>query len=899
MGSKSASNTLGYWYKLKILFGLTQGPVDAFLQMDGDDATAWSGEATTNQTIYINAAELWGGEDEQGGIRGEADIKLGGDSQEIDSWLVANLGEEHSAYRDLCTFAFKGGDWGAFNPYPKSPAFVVRRIYKGWLDDVCWYQSTAAIPLQESEVVEQLGPTSDGWSYLVVPSSNTADYSTIEVDDSSWSVGASPFASSDHHPYAEDGGFPLVAGTNWPVNTKIWVRKWFTVTSPTAFEMTIFVDNFATVWVNGHLVLPRAGVGSGASAGAFMHTFTVPASALVAGSNVLALLGEDVGDYTYAAFNMSVSSGTRLVGMNAAHILYDSISHPTMGGEPVDVIDDASFRVAADVFHAEGMGLVAEYNPDSESIEDFQQRICNAAGAVMGRDPSTGLYYLEVPRGNYVISELPVLTDDDILEWSEEPTTLDDACNQLHVKYNNPLTGDDGTTAPLQALGAIQAFGSIVTETEDRSGEVATAELSLKIGARNLRAKATPLRKFDLKTTPVTYGWRPGRYFVLRAPKRGIEEMVCLLGEKKSGTLKSGAISISCSEDVYSQPNTVYVGVTEPPPSSNQAPTVSPHQVVLEVPYVLLLTRLSAADMAALASDAGYLMALSARPTVGLYFRLMTQAGGADYTYRGQGDWCPTALLVEEAGYLTEEFTLSGESNMDQVTVGDLALVDAELCRVNAIDADAGTLTLGRGCADTTPRQHDPGSRIYFLVNYAADTTEYVGGDTVYAKLLTRGATALTYLGSAAALSVAMDDRQARPYPPGALLINGEVYPSSASVSMEVTWAHRDRLTQADQLLDTTAGSQGPEAGVTYTLRVYDTSTEALIDEQTGITGTTATSAPATDADARVEVWAVRDGMQSWQALAHVLAWRAASLQDYADEANNNYADEVGNIYQG
>ncbi|KRG47930.1 hypothetical protein ARC63_22055, partial [Stenotrophomonas geniculata ATCC 19374 = JCM 13324] len=84
--------TVGYWYKLKLLFGLCQGPVDEFVQWDVDDATAWAGSVTSNGSIWIHAENLFGGEDEQGGIEGEAEIMFGREDQQLNPWLPPNLG---------------------------------------------------------------------------------------------------------------------------------------------------------------------------------------------------------------------------------------------------------------------------------------------------------------------------------------------------------------------------------------------------------------------------------------------------------------------------------------------------------------------------------------------------------------------------------------------------------------------------------------------------------------------------------------------------------------------------------------------------------------------------------------------------------------------------------------
>lgn len=82
-----------------------------------------------------------------------------------------------------------------------------------------------------------------------------------------------------------------------------------------------------------------------------------------------------------------------------------------------------------------------------------------------------------------------------------------------------------------------------------------------------------------------------------------------------------------------------------------------------------------------------------------------------------------------------------------------------------------------------------------------------------------------------------------------------------------VTWSHRDRTLQADQLIDTTSTSIGPEPGTTYTVRFYRGG--ILRSTITGIATNQATWAPGAAGVVRVEVEAVRNGLVSWQALAH------------------------------
>jgi hypothetical protein len=106
----------------------------------------------------------------------------------------------------------------------------------------------------------------------------------------------------------------------------------------------------------------------------------------------------------------------------------------------------------------------------------------------------------------------------------------------------------------------------------------------------------------------------------------------------------------------------------------------------------------------------------------------------------------------------------------------------------------------------------------------------------------------------------------------GASLTAGGITFKTAPAALAVTWSHRDRIIQADQLIDTTQGNIGPEIGVTYRLRIYSPD-GTLRRTYSGITGTSQTYALANEiADGgtftalRVVLDAMRDGLYSYQA---------------------------------
>lgn len=866
MGGKSKKKaTVGYWYKLLAHWGLGLGPIDAFLEWRGGTKTAWSGELTATGTISINKPNLWGGEKDQGGIVSDVDVLFGEADQTPNAYLLANLGNQVPAWRGLATLVFKGGKYGALNPYPQASSFKIRRIKRGWFDGAteCWYPEAAEIDMGSMRAAGKQ------WQYLVVDKDDTSDYSAPGIDDSGWPTGRPPFASADWS-FPGEYGFATTPAVVVADAHKVWMRTTLSYSvAPTGLRFQAFVDNDCRLYVNGSLVLTV-----GANNGAY-YDVAIPDGTFVVGENHVAVEGWDrhSGGGNWFWFDWRLTSDARQTrGMNPAHVLYYARTHHLIGREPVESMNDASWRAAADWYYAQGFGLCTSYDPNSESLSEFESRICKVAGCSITRSLTDGQLYIDIANGEYTLEDLPILTDDDVIEFSEQPTVLDAAVNSLQVKYFDPQTKGNVTTAPVQALGLIDAYGTITQVNE--YPEIPTAALALCVADRDLRATATPLRAFNLTCTRTPRDWRPGTYCRLQLPKRGVADMVCIVGSNESGTLKSGAVKLTVTQDVYSLPSTSYVeqepGVDTRP---DQTPQPIVHQAAFEAPYIDLVASLSRADMAALPDDAGYLEACAADPSSSRNYTLAVQDAGGSWDTGTTGDWCPTATVNEAAGYLDTAFTLSAASGLDDVAIGSAALWDDEIVRVDALDAAAGTITLARGCADTVPAQHAAGSRLWFWQSAAAPSaTEYTAGESLTVKLLTNTGSEQLPLASATAIGVDMAGRQARPYPPAHVQVNGEDYPDEIDGSVEFTWSHRDRVTQADQLIDTTAGNIGPETGTTYTVEYYTEAGTTPLDSETGITGTTSTAwAPPSEGKYRLELYSVRAGLESWQRWQHVV----------------------------
>lgn len=85
--SKSKKVTIGYKYYLGLHMVAVQDAQE-LLEIQVGERTAWSGSVTSNQSISINAENLFGGEKKEGGVKGTLDVMFGGSTQPKNSYLT-------------------------------------------------------------------------------------------------------------------------------------------------------------------------------------------------------------------------------------------------------------------------------------------------------------------------------------------------------------------------------------------------------------------------------------------------------------------------------------------------------------------------------------------------------------------------------------------------------------------------------------------------------------------------------------------------------------------------------------------------------------------------------------------------------------------------------------------
>jgi hypothetical protein len=578
------------------------------------------------------------------------------------------------------------------------------------------------------------------------------------------------------------------------------------------------------------------------------------------------------------------------VGMNPAHILVQCLTDPHWGmGYPQSTIG-WSFWNAAWALSSEGFGLNLIWTRQ-QSIESFIGQVIDHIGGILYTDPEQGTFEIKLLRDDYWIDSLPQLGPDEIVrlerferaQWGELP-------NELTVVYTDWQTGGD-TTVTVENLAAIQLQGGVINQRRNYPG-VNYGPLAARLALRDLRALGSPLARMNLTVARDTLERAPlpGDVFLLNWPRLGVDQMVVRVTGIDTGTLGAAEWRIEAMEDVFGMSNTVL----SPPPPRVDEPTIEPLPpslvLAVEVPYWELARRLSRADLAYLTDTDTYLGALAAAGGTGqLNWQLATGATSGDLAAVVGEDYAP--LLTLNAVLPASEVDAVGVpvtaiSQPERLAVGDYAyLVDAsgairEAVAILAFDTANATVDLARGVLDTTPQSNPAGTRLIGVGEWlASEGAERAPGESVFVGAIPRTS---TDQGDAVTASngqpLVLIGRQALPYAPGRVRLNGQIEPTVVAGDLNVAWAHRDRTQQTAYLVQQDEGDIGPELGVTYTLRIRNRN-GALAHTETGLLGTTfiwTAAVAALDAGAlgdriTVEISAERDALESWQPQMRVM----------------------------
>lgn len=209
---------------------------------------------------------------------------------------------------------------------------------------------------------------------------------------------------------------------------------------------------------------------------------------------------------------------------------------------------------------------------------------------------------------------------------------------------------------------------------------------------------------------------------------------------------------------------------------------------------------------------------------------------GASFEYAEVADplFTPWVTLDTPLAHLDTVVLIRASSlrdgvSLDDVAVGQVAMVDAEMVRIDEIIE--GGIVIARGCFDTVPARHAANARLWlFEAMSGNDPTDYpqrvvagILGAAAQVKMAPLTAP-LLFLQDIPTDRVEMKQRTQRPYPPGQVYANDRRWYEGAIAtggeSVIIRWVHRNRTTQLADAVEHDAPDRYPEDGQRYKLSI-------------------------------------------------------------------------------
>lgn len=614
----------------------------------------------------------------------------------------------------------------------------------------------------------------------------------------------------------------------------------------------------------------------------YMPAIQVRFSDAVVTGGTQAVFGGNVSSRLLDAYIPGYTEAIYAPDMNPIHKIREILTDDTAMNKPEVDINDTNFMAAAERIFSEGLGI--SWAITEKSCKEALDELCNHIEAGVRVNRQTGRYEIILFRDDwYDLNTAQSFNENNIKTLQLDIANSDETINTLNVNYYD-RANIKKSAFNVAEIGLIHTLGHENAETIDfpyftkrRNAEI-VANWKLKQLSTPAWAGAFTTGSYEAR--------KLNRYDVIKLnwSSKGIVNLPVRIMKISLGDGRDNTVTIDFVEVVpYSEMTTTTINVDPPVVQPGLEPQIN-QSVVFEMPYleaVQQVGQLEVDNQLANNSDISYLMVATKRPQDNSLNALLYTDAGVGYERASRVDYCATADLDQSIGYLENSFAVKNTSAMDQVTAGSVVLVDEEIMVFQSYDLATKIMTVKRGALDTIPKPHAQNAVFYFYDNFASfDMTQYVQSEIIKAKVLTTTPSGVLDLADASELSLTMQARAIRPYPPANVKIDGVYYPENISgANIVLTWVDRNRLQQTGgDVLGYFDPGVTIESGVTYQLQVYLVDSENVetefFNQDIGTVNTYSldiSTAPAGTQRYRVILKASKNGYESFQHFEHVL----------------------------
>lgn len=861
--AKKKKQTIGYKYFASGHFVLCHGPIDAITKISFQDKDAYLNEENANKTIYINKPSLFGGDEQSGGVQGNIELLFGHADQQKSSVLqricakISNaFGGLISAYRGVCSVVFDNVYIGTAPNMPDSK-WRVKRIHTRHDGQVQWYG-------EKSEINPNIfsGKFDSQYKYVVKDGftmlSQLAPYSAIDFNDTKWSIAQGPFG------YISGSGLPQPNTHVNPSNGRaILIREVLNISNPDLLSDLIVKmrhDDGGVLFWNGEQIALSID-------DYYNSTATISTDKFRAGRNILFAAavdsvpaGSPSGIYLNLSYEAETNSATES-DINPSHIIRECLTNRVWGiGVAESNIDDASFKKAADTLYDEKMGMSIKWT-DSTSINEFVDNIKEHINAQMYLDRVTNKWKLYLIRDDYDVADLISLNESNIRNLDFERRTLAECVNSVTVTYWDRERAKDSTVT-VQDIARIAQQGGVISQSIDYKG-FTNSDLSSRIALRELKTLSSTLAavSFDVDEQ-FSESWHEGMPFKLSDESYGLSEAVMRIRTIKRGDGINNTVYVEAIEDSFSSPMQSVIEYV-PLITSGDSTAKDAVAIAFEVPYIELVEQYGQDEVDAKLSnypELGYVGMAAIRPNNQHVNASLYVDAGAGYDERTTLDFCPSAELKAEIGYMDSSFEIQNVAEFELLQANNRIQINDEIMAFVSFDDVTSVITVKRGCFDTVPQKHVSGSKVFVWDNYSGiDDIEYLSGEVLSLKALTLTGSDVLELNEATSHILTLSSRAIRPYPLANVKINDVYWPTEIETDLVLTWVDRNRIQQTGgSILGWYEGGVTIEPGTQthLILTQLDENDVELSTTSANVTGTTSYTFPISSM--QVDVRAIR-----------------------------------------
>ena len=569
--------------------------------------------------------------------------------------------------------------------------------------------------------------------------------------------------------------------------------------------------------------------------------------------------------------------------INPIHKIREILTDETAMNKPESDINDENFKTCADRIFNEKLGI--SWAITEKSCTDAISELCTHIEAGVRVNRQTGQYEIVLFRDDLLnIENALVFNESNIKNFQPEVANADEIINTLNVNYYDRENGKS-SSFNVYENGLIRTVGHEQAETADfpyfmnkRNAEI--------VANWKLKQLSTPLWTGSF-TTGFYEARKLNRYDVvlLNWASKNIVNLPVRVLKISLGDGRDNTVTIDFAEVVpYS--SMMQSSINTDASNSQILPPQPTDSIIFEMPYFEAVQNFGEVEVKNQLEnmpELGFAMVASKRPQNNSLNAQLQTTSGAGWEKTGVVHYCPNCVVTENIGFIQDSFIVSNIQDFSELTDDTIGQINDELIAFVSFDVLTNRLTVKRAILDSMPIQHAKNSVIYWWDSDSGiDSTQYIQHEVINAKVITTTPSAVLDFNDAELLTLEMNARAIRPYPPANIKINNIYYPETALVSNDllISWVDRNRLQQTGgAVLSWFDSSVTIEENTSYSLEL---SSENNILHSAQDIQSQNHSIPASvlipNKLHKLKLWSVRDGFDSYHFFEHSLFVESASL---------------------